>query len=321
MNSLYHAHKRFNAISAKNTLRLNVEDLFITILARKDKASSFTQAARVDSVVNTVPRDITEILLKVWGDHSLADVKQILDVIYEESVYWRRNLFLLPTGAAAKKYITETTRLIEIWNQNVDPLKHISIEAVMTMPMLLLQKPSLKSKAKDHSECLNRRLILWVEGKSDDIMRESSTVQNKLPKPNSLNTPEQCSKKNFAKLMLQGKVQAALRLLDDKMSGGNLDLSNDILKELRSKHPNPTDADESILIKGDIPFIDPVMYNDIDKTTIMKAALRIKGAAGPSGINADGWRRILVSQNYDKTDTELRSSLARFAKKLKKSTI
>ena len=58
------------------------------------------------------------------------------------------------------------------------------------------------------------------------------------------------------------------------------------------------------------------MCNDIDKTTIMKAALRTKGAAGPSGINADGWRRILVSKNYDKTDTELRSSLAQFAKKL-----
>ena len=170
-----------------------MEDLFITILARKD--NQHHQAARVDSVVNTVPRDITEILLKVWGDHSLAVVKQILDVIYEEGVYWRRNLFLLPTGAAGKKYITETTRLIEIWNQKVDPLKDISIEAVMTMPMLLLQKPSLKSKAKDHSECLNRRLNLWVEGKFDDLMRESRTIQNKLPKPNSLNTPEQCAKK------------------------------------------------------------------------------------------------------------------------------
>ena len=43
---------------------------------KRQSASSFTQAARVDSVVNTVPRDITEILLKVWGDHSLADVKE-----------------------------------------------------------------------------------------------------------------------------------------------------------------------------------------------------------------------------------------------------
>ena len=282
---------------------------------KRQSVSSFTQPARVDSVVNTVPRDITEILQKVWGDHSLADVKQILDAIYEEGVYWRRNLFLLPTGAAGKTYITETTRLIEIWNQKVDPLKDISIKAVMTMPMLLLQKPSLKSKAKDHSECLNRRLNLWVEGKFNDLMRESRTIQNKLPKPNSLNTSEQCAK-NFAKLMLQGKVHAALRLLDDKMSGGILDLSDDTLKELQSKHSNPIDADESVLIKGDIPFIDPVMYNDINETTIMNAALRTKGAAGPSGINADGWRRILVSKNYGKTGTELRSSLARFAKKL-----
>ena len=115
--------------------------------------------------------------------------------------------------------------------------------------MLLLQKPSLKSKMKDHSECLNRRLNLWVEGKFDDLMRESRTIQNKLPKPNSLNTPEQCAKNKNA---MCKKVHAALRLLDDKMSGGILDLSDDTLKELRSKHPNPIDADESVLIKGDI---------------------------------------------------------------------
>ena len=76
----------------------------------------------------------------------------VVVAIYEEGVYWRRNLFLLPTGAAEEKYITETTQLIEIWNQKIDPFKDISIKAVMTMPMLLLQKPSLKSKVKDRSE-------------------------------------------------------------------------------------------------------------------------------------------------------------------------
>ena len=30
----------------------------------------------------------------------------------------------------------------------------------------------------------------------------------------------------------------------------------------------------------------------------VQAALHTKGAAGPSGLNADGWRRILVSRNY-----------------------
>ena len=58
-------------------------------------------------------------------------------------------------------------------------------------------------------------------------------------------------------------------------------------------------VNNSVLMKGEIPFIDPVMFENIvlfeniDETTISKAALSTKGAAGPSGVNADGWRRIL----------------------------
>ena len=56
-------------------------------------------------------------------------------------------------------------------------------------------------------------------------------------------------RKKLCKIDASRKVPAALRLLDDKMCGGILDLSGDTLKELRSKHANPIDADESVLIK------------------------------------------------------------------------
>jgi hypothetical protein len=221
----------------------------------------------------------------------------------------------LPTGSAGKRYISETTRLIELWNQQIDPLKDMAIKIVMVMPALLLQKPSFKSKAKDHSECLERRLILWSEGNFDALIRESRIIQSKLPNHNSSKTTEQIAK-NFAKLMFQGKVHAALRLLDDKTSGGVLKLSEETLRDLRAKHPAGANADDSILLHGDIPFVDPVTFNNIDENTIKNSALRTKGAAGPSGMNADGWRRILVSKNYGKTGLELRSTLARFARKL-----
>lgn len=306
----------------ENTRKIKevIAGVSLTETSKKEniKLKSTTQSSGVKTLENhyeTTVINRNQAQIKIWGDHTLDDVIQIFNATYDEVVHWRRNLFLLPTGAAGKRYITETIRLIEIWNQQVDLLKGISIKAVMTMPMLLLQKPSYKSKAKDHSECLNRRLNLWVEGRFDDLMRESRTIQSKIPKPNSLNTPEQCAK-NFAKLMLQGKIHAALRLLDDKMSGGVLDLTDETLQELRLKHPNPVDADESVLLKGEIPFIDPAIYNNIDETTILKAAFRTKGSAGPSGMNSDGWRRILVSKNFGKIGVELRSSLARFAKNL-----
>ena len=36
--------------------------------------------------------------------------------------------------------------------------------AIMVMPSILLQKPSKTSKAKDHTEALERRLQLWRQG-------------------------------------------------------------------------------------------------------------------------------------------------------------
>ena len=35
--------------------------------------------------------------------------------IYENIVYWKRNIFRLPTGKSGRCFIDETTRLIDVW--------------------------------------------------------------------------------------------------------------------------------------------------------------------------------------------------------------
>ena len=37
---------------------------------------------------------------------------------YEKIIQWKRNIFMLPTGASGKKYIDETTRLFNLWINN-----------------------------------------------------------------------------------------------------------------------------------------------------------------------------------------------------------
>ena len=183
------------------------------------------------------------------------------------------------------------------------------------MPSLLLQKPSFKSTSKQHSECLKRRISLWKDGDFDALVREARTIQSKLKSSNSSRSPEHLAK-TFSKLMLQGKTHAALKLLEKGASNGILGLSDDVISNLKSKHPDAADADESVLLKGDVPFVDPVMFEHIDESTISKAALRTRGAGGPSGLDADGWRRMLVSRNYGKYGVELRKSIATMAKRL-----
>ena len=106
----------------------------------------------------------------------------------------------------------------------------------MIMPALLLQKPSFKSKSKQHSECLKRRFSLWKDGDFDSLVREARTIQSKLPKSRMLSSPDHLSK-TFSKLMLQGKVHAALMLLEKGASNGILDLSNEVFQTCKPSIP------------------------------------------------------------------------------------
>ena len=93
-------------------------------------------------------------------------------------------------------------------------------------------------------------------------------------------------------------------LLEKGASSGILELSSEVISDLKAKHPEGVEADESVLLTGDVPFVDPVMFENLNENTIAKAALKTRGAAGPSGQDADGWRRILVSKNFGKQGLE-----------------
>ena len=111
--------------------------------------------------------------------------------------------------------------------------------------------------------------------------------------------------------MLRGNLNAAIRLLDNNFSGGVVKLSDKTIKELESKHSKASLANKASLLQGEIPFTDPVLFSNIDEDSIAKAALKTNGAAGPSGLDADGWRRILVSKNFGKQGKDLRSAIVR----------
>ena len=252
---------------------------------------------------------------RIWGEHTTEDIREKIDAIYDEIVVWRRNIFMLPSGAAGKQFVSETTKWIEYWNQDSLDFKNIALKVVMIMPALLLQKPTFKSTAKEHSKCLSRRLKQWESGDFDGLISECRTIQGKL-RANSKPFNQEHLAKTFAKLIFEGKVKAAMRLLDEQGSTGVLPLSQSTINELKRKHPEANEADPSVLIDGQMPYVDPVMFCNITESTILKSALRTKGSSGPSGLDTDGWRRILVSKNFGNVGKDLRCALATFARKV-----
>ena len=93
----------------------------------------------------------------IWSNLSYNEVSKIMDNLYNEIVKFRRNLFKLPTGKSGKNFIEEITFWLRQLNANTK-LNGIAMKIFMILPSLLLQKPSSRSKAKEHSDCLQRRL-------------------------------------------------------------------------------------------------------------------------------------------------------------------
>ena len=58
-----------------------------------------------------IPETIESRVLYRWGEYNDKLFEENLNYVYEKVVYWKTNLFLLPTGNAGKQYIDEVARL------------------------------------------------------------------------------------------------------------------------------------------------------------------------------------------------------------------
>ena len=194
------------------------------------------------------------------------------------------------SGKAAKSFITELTFWLDHFNKNSEYQYYIALKVYFILPSLLLQKPSKKSKSKDHCRKLEERMNTWKEGRIRDLVREGRNIQQKITTSNQRSSEDKA--KTFAKLMLQGKVNAALKLLSIDYDNGVHQINDDIINQLQQKHPIPRPIDDNILLHGPIDRILPSYFENIDEGTISKAARLTKCAAGPSQLDAYLYRHI-----------------------------
>ena len=85
-----------------------------------------------------------------------------------------------------------------------------------------------------------------------------------------------------------------------------------VLENLKLKHPIADEPTAAALLQGPIESIHNVIYENINGVSIQKAAVNTKGAGGPSGLDSDGWGRILVSRIYGKIGEEMRNAVAHY---------
>ena len=88
-----------------------------------------------------------------WGDRNSHEFIQEIELTYKETVYWKQNIFKVPSVRAGKLFVCELSRIIRA----CFALEGIAMKAAMVMPALLLQKPHPKSMTKDHTDHLARQ--------------------------------------------------------------------------------------------------------------------------------------------------------------------
>ena len=145
---------------------------------------------------------------------------------YNEIVRRKKYAFLVPYEKIGRDFIDQVTSHINDWNNSSDNC-HVSLKAAFVLLAVGLQKPAPKSKAKDHQDALVKRLVLRREGEISKLLRECRIIQGRIGKLKGSAPPDKA--KVFAKLVLEGQINAAVRFVSESSSGGVLPLTDDVM--------------------------------------------------------------------------------------------
>ena len=251
-------------------------------------------------------------LTSTWGDLSGQAILIELTSAYSEIVGWRPNLFKLPKGNAGRAFVSEVNRLLNAWTLRSD-LEMVAILAVNTIGALLLQKPGIRSTQKENINALSRRMELWQSGKFSELLSESLAIQKKL---RSGPSTSESTRKGFARLMMAGRVNSAMRLLSDSQSAP-LEVTPDLVEKLQSKHPAAAPLSRDHLVSTlPAPRFENSTFDSLDGVAIKRASKSTRGGCGPSGMSSDLWSRMLCSKAFTKEGDDLSFSLARLTRRL-----
>ena len=184
----------------------------------------------------------------------------------------------------------------------------------MTLPSLLLQKPSKNSKAKEHTSKLEERMKLWNDAKINKLLKEGQNIQKKLLSSKSRSSEDNA--RIFSGLMFKGKINAALKFLSEESDHGMLLTNDEVLDELKRKHPEPASIPDNVLLEGPIDQFPESYFDSLDETVIKNAARLTKGAAGLSHMDSEQYKHILVGSKFKKEGKDLREQIALLARKI-----
>lgn len=82
-----------------------------------------------------------------WGEYSGQTIYDVINSSYEEVIHWKPNVFLIPFGSAGTSFVKEVAHFFQAYADG-SSLERVCMKAITLTQLLLLQKPSKRSKQK-----------------------------------------------------------------------------------------------------------------------------------------------------------------------------
>ena len=115
---------------------------------------------------------------RIDGSEIVLQTSVIADA-YNKIATWRKNVFLVPYGKTGREFIDQVTSHFNDWNNGANS-QNIALKAAFLLLAVGLQKPSPKSRAKEHQELLSKRLVQWKEGEINKLLHEGRIIQRRI---------------------------------------------------------------------------------------------------------------------------------------------
>ena len=125
----------------------------------------------------------------------------------------------------------------------------------------MLQKPSKTSNSREYCKELEDRLAAWKDGRINELIQECRIIQRRLSSNERRNKEDRA--KTFAKLLFQGKINAAMKLLTN-IDAGVHKVDDIILNKLQQKDPQSAPFTLDTLLNGPVNRFLASHFDEID---------------------------------------------------------
>ena len=195
-------------------------------------------------------------------------------------------------------------------------IRRYCYESSNVLAKLTASKNILYIKIERQRKNFKKGLNQGKDGQIEKLLVEGKTIQERPFKDNAKNQSSDRKATLFARFMEDWKVNKTLKLPQSLNKRGILPPIEETFEVILEKYPKASEASNEILIEEEVQNVHPVIYDSIDSEMVRDAIKKTRDSAGPFGLDADGWRRILMSRNFGTSGEDLREAIADMTKRL-----